>query len=145
MWTSDDFPGADKVPWQLLIRARYLHQIDAVVASAVVQQVSRCASVEITEQVVRAATEGVSQSSREEASSEQRISALSSAMDFVDICPPNWPFRWPPRPKGRFEELSDPIAHVVLEGALEFVRAAGSDRLNKTLGETLHEVGQLQR
>jgi hypothetical protein len=29
MWDVDRFPGAEHVPWQLLIRARYAHELDA--------------------------------------------------------------------------------------------------------------------
>ena len=55
MWDSDNFPGADNVPWQLLIRARFAHEIDAILASVVVARVGAVASVDITRQVAAVA------------------------------------------------------------------------------------------
>lgn len=143
MWTQEDFPGADKVPWQLLIRARYVDQIDALVASLVVEQVSRVASVSITQKLTEAAGTAVREAPHEKATANMRLGALGSVADFYDICPPGWPFRWPPRPKGHLDDFSHPMTGPVIEGALELVRSAGSEQLNKTLGSALQEVGQL--
>jgi hypothetical protein len=140
MWDPDSFPGADAVPWQLLIRARYANEVDALVASVVVRQVARFASVKVTEQLTASAGEGLALSPRDEVGAEQRVGALSAVADFDEICPRNWPFRWPPRPHG-FDDLSDPISAVVVAGALDLVRSAGSEALNKTLGEALTQVG----
>ena len=35
MWDPEGFPGADTVPWPLLIRARYQFELDAVIAGGV--------------------------------------------------------------------------------------------------------------
>jgi len=50
-------------------------------------------------------------------------------------------FHWPPRPHHGLDDLSDPVTTLVASRAVDLVRAAGSDALNKTLGETLVQVG----
>jgi hypothetical protein len=138
MWDIDNFPGADHVPWQLLIRARLVHELDAVIASAIVREVSEVASSKVAHHVARAAQEAVVEGSREQASSEQRIAAFDAMLDFDDWCgtPPR---RWPgPRP--HFDDLSDPIAEVVLRQAFDLVQRAGSEQLQKTLGPALREL-----
>jgi hypothetical protein len=138
MWDIDNFPGADHVPWQLLIRARLVHELDAVIASAIVRQVSEVASSKVAHVVARAAQEAVVDAHREEASPEQRIAAFDAMLDFDDWCgtPPH---RWPgPRP--HFDDLSDPISEVVLRQAFDLVQRAGSERLQKTLGPALQEL-----
>jgi hypothetical protein len=141
MYDPDNFPGADSVPWQLLIRARYAHEVDALVASVVVRQVARFASVKVTEQVTSSAGEGLALSPRDELGAEQRVGALGAVADFDELCPRNWPFHWPPRPHRDFDDLSDPVSAVVVAAAVGLVRTAGSEALNKTLGETLTQVG----
>jgi hypothetical protein len=141
MWDPDSFPGADKVPWQLLIRARYAYEIDALVASLVVHQLGRVASVKLVEEVTSSAGEGLALSPRDEVGAEQRIATLGAAADFDELCPPNWPFHWPPRPHQGLDDLSDPFTVIVASRALDLVRVAGSDALNKTLGDTLTRVG----
>ena len=139
MWDIDNFPGADHVPWQLLIRARLVHELDAAVASTIVRQVSEVASSKVTHAVTRAAYEGSVSGNREEASGEQRLAAFDAVLDFDDWCGTPWPHRWPgPRP--HFDDLSDPITDIVLDKALELVRRAGSEELQKTLGSTLAEL-----
>jgi hypothetical protein len=141
MWTSDDFPGADHVPWQLLIRARFLHEIDTIVASTVVHAVGRVASVRVATEIARAAS--IATAAGTKAAPEQRLAAFEAAADFEDICPP--PRQWPPRPHPRWlDDLGDPIAPMVLARAADFVRAAGSDELVKTLGSALEQAGQQQ-
>jgi hypothetical protein len=139
MWDIDHFPGADHVPWQLLIRARLVHELDAAVASTIVGQVSAVASTKVAHAVMRAAYDGGANGNREEASGEQRLAAFDAVLDFDDWCGTPWPHRWPgPRP--HLDDLSDPITEVVLGKALELVRRAGSEELQKTLGSTLAEL-----
>jgi hypothetical protein len=47
----------------------------------------------------------------------------------------------PPKPHGVLDDLSDPIAGLVIEQALTMVRADGSEALQKSLGDLLAEVG----
>jgi hypothetical protein len=136
MWRSDDFPG-DNVPWQLLIRARYVHEIDAIVASIVYHQIAAVASTEVARQVAEAGQSAVHSSDR--ATAEQKVSALSAVMDWDGpICGTRYPGWWPHGPH-RFEELSDPIIKVVLARAAELVNRAGSEELQKNLGSVLSE------
>lgn len=140
MWDIDHFPGAENVPWPLLIRARLVHELDAALASTVVRQVSLVASKKVSRVVAAAAHEAVAGGNREPATAEQRISAFDAVLDFDDWCGTPWPHRWPgPRP--HFDELSDPIAEVVIARAAELVRRGGSEELQKTLGSTLAELG----
>ena len=144
MWDIDHFPGADHVPWPLLIRARFVHQIDAVLASVIVNQVGAVASAEVTRAVARAAHETIGSGRAEDVTPEQRVAAFDAVLDFDDWCPtrPRHPWPWPgPRP--RFEELSDPIAEVVLQQAYDLVQRAGSEDLKKTLGSTLAEYSSI--
>lgn len=143
MWDPEHFPGADNVPWQLLIRARFVHEIDAVLASTIVSHVGAVASVEAARIVATAAQKAIV-ASRETATPEQRTTAFDAAIDWDDWCGTGWPRRWPPRPKLGFDDLADPVAELVIGKALELVRAGGSEQLQKTLGEALAEVGQLR-
>ena len=59
MWTPDDFPGADNVPWQLLIRARFAHEIDAIIGSIAINAVGRVAAADVVAKVVQVANESV--------------------------------------------------------------------------------------
>jgi hypothetical protein len=145
MWDIDNFPGADNVPWQLLIRARQVRELDAVLASVIVRQVGAVASREVTKTVAEAARASVTGGDRAPANAGQRIAAFEAALDFDDWCPTR-PRHWPwPGPHPHFEDVSDPIADVVLSRAFELVRRAGSEDLQKTLGSTLAELSPAQR
>lgn len=143
MWDPDSFPGADNVPWELLIRARFAHEIDAVLASVIVERVGALASVEITRKVAEVAMQAIT-SEREKAGSSGKVRALSALADFDDWCGTKWPRPWPPKRHSVFDELSDPMAGLVIEQAHALVLAGGSDGLQKSLGEVLAEVGGLR-
>src|SRR4051794_12644249 len=116
MWDPEHFPGVDNVPWELLIRARYAHEIDAVLASVVVERVGAVASVEITRKVAEVAMGAITLQS-EKATSETAVRALSAVADFDDWCGTKWPRPWPPKKNGVFDDLSDPMAVLVIEQA----------------------------
>ena len=143
MWDPDNFPGADHVPWQLLIRARFAHELDAVLASVVVSRVGAVASVDITRKVAEVAAQAVT-ADREKVTAATKVRALSAAADFDDWCGTPWPRHWPPKPHGVLDDLSDPIVGLVVEQALTMVRAGGSEGLQKSLGDVLAEVGGLR-
>jgi hypothetical protein len=126
MWAPDDFPGADNVPWPLLIRARFAHQVDSLVASVVIDRLSRAASVDLLRDLATAAHQ-VSRKG-EELPADQHVEVLRAFADFDDICPPWWPRRWPPRPKG-LEDLFDPAVNEILEASIALVGTAGSGEL----------------
>ncbi|MDO9455195.1 hypothetical protein [Nocardioides sp.] len=139
MYTADDFPGAGNIPWQLLIRARYAFEIDAVLASVVVARVGALTSVDVARKLVDAA--GV-KAGGDKAEPGAVLGALRATLDFDDWCGTNWPRRWPPKPRGRdFDDLSDPIVPLVAERALELLTAGGSPDLQGSLGQVLAEVG----
>jgi hypothetical protein len=131
MWTPDDFPGAGNVPWQLLIRARLVDEIDAALASTIVRAVAQVASREQVVELARAAHAGFAP--REKATAEQRISAVDAAAEFDDWCGNG--LHWP-RPHG-LEELGDPAAVVVFAAARQLVQAGASANLQKTMGPVL--------
>ena len=139
MWDIDNFPGADHVPWQLLIRARLVDEIDAVLASAVVRRVSAVASSKVAHAVATAAEAGIVGGIREPATAEQRVAAFDAALEFDDWCGTPWPHRWP-GPKPKFDDLFDPMAEVVFGRALDLVQNGGSEALQKTLGSALAEL-----
>jgi hypothetical protein len=143
MWDPDSFPGADHVPWQLLIRARFAHELDAVLASVVVARVGAVASVDITRKVAEVATQAVT-ADREKVTAATKVRALAAAADFDDWCGTPWPRHWPPKPHGVLDDLSDPLVGLVVEQALTMVRAGGSEGLQKSLGDVLAEVGGLR-
>ncbi|MCS0500430.1 hypothetical protein [Protaetiibacter mangrovi] len=140
MWTPDDFPGADHVPWQLLIRARFVREIDAVVASQVVRALGAVIPAKAAVELSHAATRAVAAAPEERIGAEGSVRAMSAYADFDDWCGtrwPHWPFPVPPR---RIDELVDPIAVAVLGRARDFVAAAGSPELQKGLGSALEEL-----
>jgi hypothetical protein len=139
MWDPDNFPGASNVPWQLLIRARLVHEIDAVLASTIVTHLGAVASTKTAHIVAIAAQEGVAGANREAAAPEQRVAAFDAALEWDDWCGTPWPHRWPPRPRG-FDDLSDPVTELVIVKALELVRRGGSEELQKTLGSALADL-----
>ena len=143
MWDPDNFPGADNVPWQLLIRARFAHELDAVLASVVVARVGAVASYEVTRQVAEVAAKAVT-AERVKVTSNGKLRAITAAWEFDDWCGTWWPRPWPPKKQGSFDDLYDPITVLVIEQALEMVRAGGSEDLVKSLGEALTEVGGLR-
>lgn len=144
MWDPEHFPGVDNVPWQLLIRARFVRELDAVIASTVVQAVGQVASAEAARTVGAAAQKAMSAGVREPATPEQRTGAFDAALDWDDWCGTGWPRRWPPRPKLGMDDLSDPVADLVIGKAFELVANGGSEALQKTLGQALAEVGGLR-
>ena len=139
MWDPDNFPGADNVPWQLLIKARYAHEIDAIIASIVVRSVIAVADAETARTVATAAKEGVAAAAREKATAEQVVGALRAVADWDgELCPPYWPHRpfpWPP--KRGFEDLADPVTDVIVSRAFDLVSQAGSVKLQESLGGAL--------
>ncbi|MFK5633419.1 hypothetical protein [Ornithinimicrobium sp. LYQ103] len=156
MWTGEDFPGADKVPWQLLVRARFVRELDVVIASTVVNRVMQVASPEVASQVALAASEAMRQLPDEKASGEARLTAAVAVADFLDICPPwPWPRPWPlpgpwpwpgpgPNPgpwPGPWEKISHPMADLVLRGAVDLLEKAASPELARQLSGVLHEAG----
>jgi hypothetical protein len=143
MWDPDNFPGVEHVPWQLLIRARFAYEVDAVLASVVVERVGALASVEITRKVAEVAMNAVSVEG-EKAGSAVKVRALSAVADFDDWCGTVWPRHWPPKRNGVLDDLSDPLADLVIEQAHRLVLAGGSEALQKTLGDVLAEVGGLR-
>lgn len=141
MWTSEDFPGADNVPWQLLIRARFAHQVDAVVASTVVRTMSHYADDRAADHIAKVALAAVERSRQvgQELSPEDRVLMLERVADWDgDICPPWWRWPWPPRPR-RLEDINDPLVYEALSRVLTFAKAVGSDVLNESLRELEHE------
>jgi hypothetical protein len=140
MWDSEHFPTGN-VPWQLLIRARTASEIDAVVSSMVVARISEVASLDVARLVAGAATRAAG-ASQEKATPAQMVAALSAAADFDEwYCGTPYPRHWPHRRGDLFDEVSDPITALVVDGARQLVEAGGSEALQKTLGQALAEIG----
>jgi len=114
MWSPEDFPGAKNVPWQLLIRARYVYEIDAVLASIVVNRLSAFATEAATEKVASVLREAVGRASSEPANGEHRLAAMEALADWEnDWCGTG---RWPHWP-GPHPHFDDPITSVVIAQA----------------------------
>jgi hypothetical protein len=111
------------IPWQLLIRARTVAEVDAVVSSVVLGRLAEVASVEVVRRVASAASEVARFGSDEKATPEHVVG------------PRPWPHRG-----DLLDEISDPIASLVIAGALRLVEAGGSEALQKTVGQALAEV-----
>ncbi|TWP36646.1 hypothetical protein [Leekyejoonella antrihumi] len=139
MWTSEGFPGSQHVPWQLLIRARYLQEIDAVIAASIIDQVARFASERATERLVLEADKVVREGGGTEASREQVFAALAAAADYDERCG-SYPHHVVPIHFGP----SSPMVGIVAEHALAFVRAGGSSTLQEAFGGVLAEGGRLE-
>lgn len=156
----------DKVPWPLLIRARLVRDLDAFVATTVVQQVAQVASIKVATRVAEVAAEGMRAAPVERLTRTARVDALDAVAEFIDICPPwPWPRPWPrPRPwpfpdpfpgpwPGPFpwfeghehpwENSGSPYQGAVLAGALDLVTRVGSPQLQEQMGGALKELGQL--
>ncbi|MCW2754293.1 MAG: hypothetical protein JWQ32_1704 [Marmoricola sp.] len=132
MYGPDDNIDFSSIPWQLLIRARYAYEVDAVIASIVARQVTAFAPTNVAHAVTAAARESVSGANREHATPEAKVTALSAVADYDD----NWcgtPYPHHPH----FSELGDPLSEVVIAQSLELVQRAGSEELQKTLGSAL--------
>jgi hypothetical protein len=126
------------IPWQLLIRARTVSEVDAVIASVVLGRLAEVASVETVRRVAEAAQSARVDSS-EPATPEQRLSALSAVADFDDWYCGNGPRRpWPHR-GDVLDTISDPVVSIVADGARELVKV-GSPSLQKTVGEALGSI-----
>lgn len=141
MWSPEDFPGADSVPWQLLIRARYAHELDAILASVVVNSLGHRLA---PERAVALVSSVKSTHDKARASAAQKVGALSLLADWDgELCPKNWPRRWPPRKRG-FEELEDPLTTLGVGRAMELLTFA-SPALQETLGTQLQNLTGVSR
>lgn len=139
MWDPEHFPGADNVPWPLLIRARYQFELDAVVASTIVRNITALGSESLAKKVSLAATKAVaaSRESNGQDKANRSDSLMSVLADFDDWCGTGWP-RWPwPRPKS-FD--LDPLVIVLAHHAIGVLRELGSDQLQQGLGEVLNDI-----
>ena len=136
MWTQDDFPGADKLPWQLLIRARFVDEIDAIVAHTVVRTLAPLMAKDRARNLAGVAAKAVATdgAKRVEVSGDQRMSALGAFADWDgEICPRWWPR--PPFPPRRrwYGEFDDPAIVLALGAVQALVKGAGSDHLADAL------------
>lgn len=136
MWTSENFPGADKVPWQLLIRARYVDEIDAIVAHTVVQSLTPLLAKERARNLAEGAASAVkgNGSKRVEVTPDRRQSAMHAFVEWDgEICPRWWPWPWPWPPGTRFDSFDDPALRLAVGPVHALVRGAGSDELGQVL------------
>ncbi|RMB61598.1 hypothetical protein [Tessaracoccus antarcticus] len=148
MWTQDGFPGADKVPWQLLIRARFVDEIDAIVAHTVVTTLAPLMGKERGRHLAGVAAGAVMTdgAQRVELGAEQKMAALSAFTDWDgEICPVGWPWPWPwPKRPRWFGEFDDPAILLALDAVRALTRGAGSKQLAAAVDEAVGQ-GQLRR
>jgi hypothetical protein len=135
MFTEDT--DLSHVPWQLLIRARTVDEVDAVISSVVLGRLAEIASVESVRLVAEAA-HAARGASEEKAGAEQKLSALTAVADFEWYCGTGPHRPWPHR-GDVLDTLSDPVTSLVARGARELV-GAGSPALQKTMGEALERL-----
>ena len=139
MWTSDDFPGADNVPWQFLIRARTQFEVDSIVASQIVRTVSGLASSVVAAEFAAAATRAVVYSRETQSANKPHDirAAVIALDDYWDWCGTRWPRPFPPK---RGFDFTDPLVISVADRAIDLLRTAGSPELQDALSK---ELGQL--
>jgi hypothetical protein len=136
MFTEDT--DLSHVPWQLLIRARTVAEVDTVISSVVLGRLAEVASVDEVRLVAEAAR-GAHGDKAEPASAEQKLSALTAVAEFDEWYCGNGPRRpWPHR-GDVLDVVSDPVTSLVARGARELV-GAGSPALQKTVGEALEQL-----
>jgi hypothetical protein len=137
MWDVETFPGAGHVPWQLLIRARQIDEIDAVLATAVVGAVAQFGSREQVAEVARAAAKlDGERGAGQPATAEQRAAAIDAAVEFDDYCG-NGLHYFGPRPH-YLEEFGSAAIVSVLAAARRLVDAGGSQQLRGALGGAIN-------
>ncbi len=73
MFTDDT--DLSKVPWQLLIRARTVREVDAVIASVVLNRIAEVGSIHAVQTIAQAAAQGTG--ANEEPATPSRSSARS--------------------------------------------------------------------
>lgn len=147
MWTQDNFPGADKVPWQVLIRARYQDEIDAVVAHSVLVGLAPFLSKDNAYRLAKMAAEVTQRdgSKRSELKPDRKLAALDSFVEWDgDICPPwprRWPLPWPPTPwppaPFRFDDFDDPALSLAVDAAHSLLRGAASEHVREQFREII--------
>ncbi|MEO7586438.1 MAG: hypothetical protein ABIS84_00260 [Arachnia sp.] len=145
MWSPDEFPGADNVPWQLLIRARYVDEIDAIVAHTVVSSLAPLMAKQRARNLAATMTKvaAVDGGKRVELAADQRIAALSAFADWDgEICPVGWPWPWPWPPRPRWlRDFDDPAISLALDGVSKLVKGAGSQGLAAAVEEAIGHGG----
>ncbi len=154
---TDDWPDTEDMPWQELIRIRYVYEVDVLIASAVQRAVARALPEAFVPRFARSVTAiaaGAVQDGRAERQ-EMNVERLGHIMrafdDFDDWCGTR--YRWPvrvPRPHpgpGPGEPDPSPwkesgLAEVSLfiAAAADLVGATGSKELQRSLGTVLDEA-----
>lgn len=140
MWDPEHFPGADNVPWQLLIRARFQFEVDAVLASTIVSQIGPRVAEGLANQLAVAGAQGVAGSIKEPTRAKPRSGELVTMLgDWDDWCGtkwPRWPFPWP----GPRRDWLDPSAVLLAGKAVKLLELGGSPGLQEQLGGVLQEI-----
>lgn len=125
--------------WQLIIRARYEFELDAMVATLVARSMAEVAPREIAAKVTATAFAAVQHEEvRTPAPPTSRLAALDLVADWDgDLCPR---IPWPRPHHDDVEELGDPMFSVVLARSIALVSRAGSEQLRGALGGMLGEL-----
>lgn len=149
MWDPEHFPGADNVPWELLIRARFVRELDAVVASRITRALAEVLPAKSVARFAQVATAAAAKSAFDEVDGETTKRALVAFTEFDDWCGTGrwrWPFPWP-RPnwdellrEALRNEFVDPLAVATIDRARTFLEGAGSPDFQKQLGAALDDV-----
>jgi hypothetical protein len=145
---ADDGDRSDggTVPWQLLIRIRYVYQVDVLVAAAaqraIVPALPEQLGATFARTVTAIAARAVSVGRTEQRElAEERVVGIARALDDFDT----WCDRWrggqdaeggqhPWRESGRAEVA------VIVDAALRLVMEIGSPDLRRTLGVALEDA-----
>ena len=149
---SDDWGYTEGMPWQELIRIRYVYEVDVLIAGAVQRAVARALPEGIARQFARSVTAisaGVVQDGRA-ALQELDVERLGHIMrafdDFVGWCgtPPGpRPHRWQgfggPDPSP-WKESGLAEVSLFVAAAADLVGAVGSKQLQGGLGIVLEET-----
>lgn len=140
MWLPEDYPGGN-VPWQLLIRARYADEVDAIVGHIFLRSVGPLMAKERVRNLAATMAKlvAVDGGKRVELGADQRIVAFGAFAEWDgDICPVRWPWPWPWPPRSRWlRDFDDPAINLALDAGLKLVNGAGSQEFAEAIEQAV--------
>lgn len=134
-----DFPAGERIPWQVLIRARTEYDVTLVTAAVVARAVAGQASVDLVRQVASIVREvGPRPEDSKPMEPGQHLDSLRAFVEFDQLCPPPWN---PKGPHPVFDDYGDALSFVVAAAALTLTAAVGGESLGG-LPQVLTDMGQ---
>jgi hypothetical protein len=146
MADDGDRPDGGTLPWRLLIRLRYIYQVDVLVAAAaqraIVPVLPEHLGGTFARTVTAIAARAVSVGRTEQRElADDRVVGIARALDDFDT----WCGRWRDEPDAESEpnpwrESGRAEVAVIVDAALRLVMEVGSPDLRRTLGVALEDT-----